>query len=426
MRSSSFTTLTLFGTAIILKKRSSSKQLVSMGKLTYEQSLALAIVRSVFSIPSLIGSAYIMQHVLRSAKRREQGFTRIMLGMASMDFLFSMYAFSNRMPAPESTGQPLALGNVTTCTVFGFLGQGSRCASVLYNASLTLYYLLTIRYSWTEGQWKKYVELWAHLVPLVIGWGTAIAGIPLTLYNPAGATCSIQGYPRLCDSNSGVKCIRGEHAKIYQVAFFHVWVWLVFGFMIVAMTMIYQSIARVERASEGYRFESGAFGAQTSTRRVSIPMSSSSQYQQRPRRRLFATQAWFYCLAFFATWSFNTLQLIVRDYIKGTNQIPLAFLLHIFSVLQGFWNALIYVWPRYSNYRRQQERQRQLQQTQGQKSSRGPTSNSSHQAQSHKDTSVNLDELDNVSNNLEDGEEGQSVGIVILTDEPSDSHILDT
>ena len=79
-------------------------------------------------------------------------------------------------------------------------------------------------------------------------------------------------------------------------------------------------------------------------------------------QRQFATQAMLYCAVFAMTWFFATVNHIMTE-VAPPGYIPLAFLHSIFGTLQGFFNALIYIRPRYIRYREQQQaRKARLQQ----------------------------------------------------------------
>lgn len=147
---------------------------------TEAQEKFLAICPKVTAAPSIIAAAYMVQHVLRSPSRRNRTYNRVILGMSSMDFIYAIKCFTSTWPLPESTNAFGAVGNTATCTAAGFWGQGASTSSMLYNGTLTLYYLFTIRQSWTQRQFKHW-EWMLHLLPLTVGWSTAIAGIPLEL-----------------------------------------------------------------------------------------------------------------------------------------------------------------------------------------------------------------------------------------------------
>lgn len=156
----------------------------------------IQLARLIASIPSIIGALYIIQHVLRSEKRRKRAFTRILLVMSMMDLVFALTSVFSSSITPKEVKYPypyqnLAIGNWATCQAFGFLGHGAILSSVLYNASLSLYYVLTIRDGWTD--WRihqnKMMEPLLHAIPLLIGWGIAIAALSMDLYNPMFVGC---------------------------------------------------------------------------------------------------------------------------------------------------------------------------------------------------------------------------------------------
>jgi len=82
------------------------------------------------------------------------------------------------LPTPESDHLFGAKGNEQTCTAQGFFIQIGTIACFL-NVSLALYYLLTIKYGWTEERFKKkYVAGFLFAPPIVIGLVFAFVGIP--------------------------------------------------------------------------------------------------------------------------------------------------------------------------------------------------------------------------------------------------------
>jgi hypothetical protein len=179
------------------------------------QLKAVAILPKFAAFPSILGSLFIVQHVLRSKKRRNRVYHRILLFMNINDFIWSIKAFVSTWPIPDGTFYVHgAHGTTGTCTAAGFLGQGGSLTSILYNGSLTLFFLLVVRYGWKEAYIKRKVEPWLHAVPFAVGWSTAIAGLPLTLYNAFGWTCWINSYPFGCVDN--VNCQRGDNAGIYR------------------------------------------------------------------------------------------------------------------------------------------------------------------------------------------------------------------
>jgi hypothetical protein len=196
--------------------------------------------------------------------------------------------------------------------------------------------VLTIRYGWSNEKVKLNAEVWMHAIPLVIGWGTAIAALPLDLFNPIAWTCWLGTYPIGC--GTAYPCSRGDSETIglYRWFFFHAELWAVFGFTTASLFLIYRYILKREKATDRYRM-------------------SAQDKKNRVLSRRFAAQACLYVAAFFISWIFPMVQIIVT---KRTDELytPFLFLIVVFSPLQGFFDALIYIRPRYLKYKRKQQR----------------------------------------------------------------------
>lgn len=239
---------------------------------------------------------------------------------------------------PAETGAYGAVGTVQTCTAAGFFGQ-TMIASALYNGSLALFYLLTVKYSWKDDAYGAYgggkfsrVEPFMHAVPLLFGWGTAIAGLPLLLYNPIGWTCWIAEVPRGCDRDPNVECERGDNSYIYRWAFFHAELWATFVLVIVMMIAMYKSVRDREKKSRRYSVNQQQQSSSSQARRV-------------------AKQALLYVLAYCITWIFPMTTWLTQ-LVQGKTYTPILMLQAFFVPLQGFFNAFIYMRPRYQRYRR--------------------------------------------------------------------------
>ena len=179
------------------------------------QQKAIALAPKFFAFPSIVGAFFIVHHVLRSEKRRKGVYHRILLLMSCHDLIYSIKAFVSTWPMPEDTPFVYgARGSTATCVVAGFFGHGGSLTSIFYNGSLTLYFLLVVRFGWKEERIKRRMEFFLHAVPIAIGWSTAIAGVPLDLYNAFGWTCWINTYPFGCVD--GETCARGTNAAIYR------------------------------------------------------------------------------------------------------------------------------------------------------------------------------------------------------------------
>lgn len=287
----------------------------------------MAIAPKVVAFPSLVASVFLVQHILRSRKLRGRVYTRILLGMAAHDIIYSFKSFLTTWPIPSDI--PFTFGNVgttATCTAAGFLGHAGALTSAMYNASLTCYFLLAIVFGWKEGRTRRVAEPGLHLLPIAIGWGTAVATLPLDLQNPIGWTCWIGVSPPGC-SDTTYPCTRGDPdlVTLTRWLFFHAELWAAFLFVMVAMIAIYAKIRRVEMKT--------------------VELSLLSDGKARVSRR-FATQAALYVSAFVFAWIFAMGQTVSTQINNGTVHYPLILLSGVTTSLQGLFNAAIYLRPR--------------------------------------------------------------------------------
>lgn len=305
-----------------------------MADFTAKQK-ALAIIPKFSGALSMIGSAFIFQHIIRSPKRRGLVYHRLLLMMSLSDFIGSSMFFLSTWPIPKGTpGVYGAMGTTETCTAAGFFNHGSALTTPMYNASLAIYYVLVIRYGFKEAQVKQ-VEPLFHAIPLAAGWGTAIASLPMKLFNSANWLCWIAPHPPGClDSHTygETTCERGDNAWIYRWAFLYAEVWTIFIFISIAMFMVYLKVLSTERAVDKYR------------------RGANSKEESRKQSRKVANQAMLYVGAFYMTWIFGTVTRLVQLTQDGKIYFPIIIMMTIFFPLQGFFNCIVYLRPRYMRY----------------------------------------------------------------------------
>ncbi len=115
---------------------------------------------------SCVGSGYIIQDVLRHPARRSKSiYHRIMVGLSTMDILFSFFkCFLGSWPLPQESNYLWAVGTMASCEAVAFIGLVGFLGSHLYTCSLASYYSLQLKYNWTDHRIKK-AEKWFHIVP---------------------------------------------------------------------------------------------------------------------------------------------------------------------------------------------------------------------------------------------------------------------
>ena len=148
------------------------------------QRISLAVLPKTTGFISVLSSSMIAISVLRDKQKITKSYHRLLLGMSLVDVLVSFWESLSTWPMPQDSSAMFASGNMATCSVQGFFVQ-VYIVSSFYSVSLAIYYTLVLRYDWSEAQVRK-LEPYLHSVPLLWGLGTAIIGIPLKVYNPAG------------------------------------------------------------------------------------------------------------------------------------------------------------------------------------------------------------------------------------------------
>lgn len=153
--------------------------------------------------------------------------------MSAMDVLFSLPMAFTPFANVRETGLPLAFGNHATCSFAGFISC-FFCSSLFYNSCLSVYFLLSICYGWTEERLVRLLEPASHI--MVISFPLTVAAVAFSTQSfnpqPVLSNCYIASYPYMCSFDSSVSCERGFYAKyILYFIISVVSVSAVFGFM---------------------------------------------------------------------------------------------------------------------------------------------------------------------------------------------------
>ena len=297
-------------------------------------------------------------------------------------------------PIPEGTpGVYAAVGTTGTCTAQGFFGEVGNVTTPTYNCMLCIYYMLIIRSGWSETKIRK-IEPFLHVIPLVVGLTMGIAGLPLTLYNPSGWLCWYAPYPGNCLNDPDVPCERGELAHIFRWVHYGI-IWSAIFFVTVGMFLIYRKVHDNEAKTQRFtRFVHPEDEDTRPKRRISFINRQEEELRAQQvaagRSRKVANQAMLFVGALYLTWIFTTVSFhatvlwVVRNVsisellnlhlmilriiggtvlplfficpsqltrifqiVQGKSHYPLLVLMGIFFPLQGFFNSIIYLRPRY-------------------------------------------------------------------------------
>jgi hypothetical protein len=175
-----------------------------------------------------------------------------------------------------------AMGTTQTCSLVGFL-EMCGVGAVMYNASLSFYYLVRIRHGWSTSriQQKYGVELSMHVIPISFALMTMFAGLFLDLYNSGLFDCWIAPFPQGCteswrldDSSSSSNtnsngdgeeqvdnmnpCQRGDNASLYQWVFDLIPKWTSILIVTINMVLVHAAVLRQERSTLRRTFRGAA------------------------------------------------------------------------------------------------------------------------------------------------------------------------
>ena len=253
---------------------------------TSKERLA-SILPQVAAIISMIGSYIVIREVLVDHRqRRGKAIPRILLEMCIADLIFSSGWFLATWPSPSDVENLWHnVGNIATCNFQGFLLQFGLTASPLFNIFLATFYLLMVRYNWTDARLQK-LEWWVHGGVWIFSLACSIFPIFLGLYNNAWTVCWFESVPAGCKDSyrygDEATCVRGDNAWIYAVAFtvFPVLICVFLSFVI--MGMIYSFVRKTEKRMSRYAGSQSRLNAMTSklSKQASSILSSSRHGKQ--------------------------------------------------------------------------------------------------------------------------------------------------
>ena len=290
---------------------------------------ALVWVGRFCGLLSVIGSSLIIYDVV--IKSRKTAYNRrgqktktpmsnyILFLMSIADILASTSVFILG-PVMVPQGQAYqAVGNTATCTAQGFVNWAAICCGILYNTVMAMYYLLFLKFQWTEETFHTAGGKFFFLAfPVLLGVGFSIWPLVDGAFNFIGTSfCSVLGYPFGCDWTPDMECERGSNSgAVFQSYFFS----LISCFVIitVCMALIWLYVVKIEKASNRYEYGD----TQRQSRKIAIVGT-------------------LYSLCFLLTYF---AQLIIYVYLfKGMEDPFWAYVLYtIFLPLQGFMNAFVY------------------------------------------------------------------------------------
>jgi len=303
-------------------------------------------------IISVIGSTTIIVVLLRSPKRLQSIYRRLVFGMSCMDILHSLSYIAGGLPAPKETAgwwSRNAIGNIATCNIQGFANYAGMIGSVFYSCALALYFVMVVVYSKREDVIQKKIEPFFHAISTLVPFGAGIFLLVTQHFNDASTICWIARSPFDCYKED-IACKRGENAALYRWYFAGFPLLLVVLIVLGCMLRLSWSIRKQLKKMKKYgankfvanvekkRRNSIILTSGTNLHSKKIRMSKPSKSKEETKQML--TQAMLYVMALLITFFFAFLWQIVKTYFW-------LYLLEVtFTPLLGFFNFFIFIRPR--------------------------------------------------------------------------------
>lgn len=284
---------------------------------------------------SILGSSFIIFEVLKNPQKRTMAYHLQMLALSCADILFSLSLFILNWPAPDSGW----------CKARGFLDLLSGTPQAMYSAGVCVYYMFFIYFGWDEEKILRYQRV---LIIFPIMWGLMVSILSLTLgmINPTNVLreCWLYPTPQGC---TGADCTPDEkYYEIFRIILITIPIWVFFVVALVSMCLVYFKVSKDEEEYKDKKAPTGWLWF--------IQKEEGKDISRQVRSRRMARQAFLYLSNFFMAYIGGTAWSIVDSYDHlGGTEVPFGLWLFtsIFLPWQGFWNAVIYVRPRYMRNR---------------------------------------------------------------------------
>jgi len=314
----------------------------------WPQSAALAVIPKITATLSMIGSSCIVWEVLGDRKQsKSETMNRILIAMSASDLLMGFAWFLSTWPVPASESSlAFSLGNTQTCTMQGVLFLFGNTTSAMYNAALSLCYMLRIRMRWKDLQLQA-AERFIHAIILTITTGATATSIGLKLMNSQLNICRIvaspfgcvQTFESLINKEAQPSCTRGDNATLYSYSLSTIWIWASFAVVVASMLIMCAHVRNVERNSIMYQ------------KRGSVMFMRNYNKDKKSRRKAIAAKlkrskaivkqaTWFIC-AFLVTQIPDTIYKAILD-SSGVIYFWALLLVNILLSSRGLVNFIVF------------------------------------------------------------------------------------
>lgn len=153
--------------------------------ISENQKKLVAVLPIPSAILSLIGSSIIVSMALKSRRNTTKKWTpynRLVTAMSCFDIVTSLtLALAPFLYPKETSLKAWVIGNDTSCSAIGFFQQ-LLYAVIMYYGSLSIYFVLTARFGFSNKEIAHRVEPFMHVICFGYPLVTAFAGLFLGAY----------------------------------------------------------------------------------------------------------------------------------------------------------------------------------------------------------------------------------------------------
>lgn len=290
---------------------------------------------------SVAGSTMIIYNILRGGlKRINRMRNRFVLGMSIVD-IFSSAAFGlSIIPSPQETVCSIGMGNKKTCMAQGFFMQMGMAVPA-YNAMLSIYFIMTIRYKMDQSKLVAY-EVLMHAYALIPPLATAIIGVTNKLFFNEVAPCWIGD---VCKSLG--TCPNGNEWGSGKWIVISTYIFTTANIFItgLSMSIIYMTLQNTNYAMSNH-LQHERYTRVRNQRLSAIEFAANE----------FLKQGILFGVALFVTFIWAIIDIFMTYIATESTQLSgwYTIIWGITFPLQGFWNFFAYVRPIVSAIRRRE------------------------------------------------------------------------
>lgn len=247
---------------------SSDEEFLDIWLTDHPRSLQIAFVfLCTSSLSSFFGSFAILYNIIRNEKHKQSLYHRILVGMSGMDMIGSSGLATSVFAVPRDTNLYFAIGNRWTCRASGTL-QVIVATLFLYHAELSLYFMLILRFKWTETTITGRLEPFVHIFPLLfqVLFAALLLSFDAIYPDVFFGLCDLGPHPKNC-SGSGVKMCENASRKLLVSNIFSLFLFFVVFFGISSTWVAYASVSRTYSRNRRYSFPAGSRNEQMERRK---------------------------------------------------------------------------------------------------------------------------------------------------------------